>query len=207
MQRVLPEAPAMTDFLDFSHRPDADTQAKKWMKERCRIPLDWRRALYDSVLIKLTPQRSVWYLNAHHMICDGWSFELIYRHMSEFYRASLEGRLPHHADLPAFAEYQVYERDYRDSSRHRKAEAYWTEVLAKPGEIANFYGKLPSHVTSRVRRISQELGSERTRNKSSGRPIAGGPSVGSLRRFCRGAGGLSVLPQWQRDLHDRGAIP
>ena len=181
MQRVLPEAPAALEFLDFSHQPDAERRAKNCMEERCRIPLDWRRALYDSLLIKIAPQCSVWYLNAHHMICDGFSFELIYRQMSELYRASIEGRLPQHAELPAFADYQAYERAYRDSSRHRKTEAYWAEVLAKPGEIVNYYGKLPLRVTSRVRRISQELGSERTKKlKAAAAAIAGGSEPSAL---------------------------
>jgi amino acid adenylation domain-containing protein len=181
MQRVLPEGPVAPTFLDYSQQSDADTQAKNWMENRCRVPLGWRGALYDSALIKIAPGYSVWYLNAHHLICDGSSFELIYRHMSELYRASIEGRLPQHADMPAFADYQFYERAHRESSRHRKAEAYWTDVLAKPGEVVNFYGNLPLRVTSRVRRISQELGAERTKRlKALAAAMVGGSESAAL---------------------------
>ena len=181
IQRVLPQAPAMLDVRDFSEYPDAEMRARTWIAGRCETPLDWHRALYQSTLIKIGPKYFVWYLNVHHMIFDGWSFELIYRRMAELYRASLEGHLPERADLPAFADYQVYERAYRRSSRHRKAEAYWSELLAEPGEIVNFYGKLPLRMTTKVRRISQELGSERTKKlKSVAAAIAGGSEALAL---------------------------
>jgi len=181
MQKILPQGPLALELLDYSPYSDAEARAKKWMAQRCQAQLEFRRALYDSVLIKLAPQRSVWYLNAHHIICDGWSFELIYRQMSELYRASIEGHLPHRAGLPAFADYQVYERTYRQSVRHRKAQAFWNEALTKGGETVNFYGRLPSSETTRVRRISRELGSERTEKvRAAAAAIAGGTESSAL---------------------------
>jgi hypothetical protein len=42
--------------------------------------------LFDSTLIKLAETEFVWCLVVHHLIGDGWSFELIYRHMADLYR-------------------------------------------------------------------------------------------------------------------------
>ncbi|HEU4772156.1 MAG TPA: condensation domain-containing protein, partial [Candidatus Udaeobacter sp.] len=181
IQKVLEEAPSATQFVDFSRHANAESRAEKWMRERCQAPLDWRRWLYDSVLIKITPQQFVWYLNIHHMICDGWSIELIYRHMAELYRCSREGRLAQKIDLPLFAEYRAYERKYRQTPRYQKAQAYWNEVLARGGEIVNFYGRVPSNVTTRVRRLSEKLGLERTAKlKAAAAAIANGTESSAL---------------------------
>ncbi|MGE5215836.1 MAG: amino acid adenylation domain-containing protein, partial [Chloroflexota bacterium] len=162
VQRILPQAPAMIDFHDFSEDPEAEARARNLMAARCEIPIDWRRTAYDTTLIKIAPKHFAWYLNVHHIVCDGWSFEVIYRHMADLYRASVEGRLPDRVALPAFADYLDYERDFRCSLRHKKAQAYWSQALAHGGESVNFYGKLPLRATTRVRRISHELGADRT---------------------------------------------
>ncbi len=181
MQRVLPQAAAFMDFLDFSQHAEAEIQARIWIARHCETPIHWLQVLYHSALIKIGSKHFVWYLNVHHIICDGWSFELIYRQMSELYRASFEGRLPARANLPAFADYRAYERDYRRSSRHQKAEAYWNEVLARGGNIVNFYGKLPLGMTTKVCRISHELGPERTdKLKAVAAAITGGTASSDL---------------------------
>jgi hypothetical protein len=118
MQRVLPQAPMPLDFLDLSQHPEAEMRTRTWMASRCETPVDWRHALYDSTLIKIGQMHFVWYLNIHHMICGGWSIELIYRRLAELYRASLEGSLPDRDDLPAFADYRM--KAYRQSSRHQR---------------------------------------------------------------------------------------
>jgi amino acid adenylation domain-containing protein len=180
-QRVLEDAPAGIEFCDLSDQPDALTRARTSIAERCQRPLDWRRALYDSALVKTAADRFVWYLNVHHIVCDGWSFELIYRHMSELYRQSLESRLPTRLSLPTFDAYIAHERLYRQSSRHQKAQAYWSEVLANGGDIIRFYGRTPFAATTRVRRISKTLGTERTAKlKSIAATIAGGTESSAI---------------------------
>src|SRR5713226_4609583 len=82
-QRVLPELKYVLDFVDLSHLTKSQGRVKTWMHERCQAPLNWQERLFDSALIKLSAREFVWYLNIHHLICDGWSFEWIYRQMAD----------------------------------------------------------------------------------------------------------------------------
>ncbi|MGH7797422.1 MAG: amino acid adenylation domain-containing protein [Candidatus Binatia bacterium] len=180
MQRVLPRVSSRLDAVDCSQDPDAQTAAKAWMADRCRTPLNWRGRLFDSALIRLAEDHFIWYLNAHHLICDGWSFELIYHKMADLYRCAREGQLPQKIDLPPFADYLAYERANRRSARYRKTEAYWSEFLAEAGETVGFYGKMPSTKNTRVHRIAHDLGAERTKQlKAAARALAGetGPAA------------------------------
>ncbi|MGH7835593.1 MAG: non-ribosomal peptide synthetase, partial [Candidatus Binatia bacterium] len=161
-QKIVPDLPYTMEFLDFSSPTDPRATARIWMQERCSVPLDWKARLFDSVLIKLSEKEFVWYLNVHHLICDGWSFELIYRHTSDFYLRSLQARPSQSIALPRFADYLAYERAYRESPRHRKIESYWQGRLSEKRDALSFYGKFPGAVTTRVRRISYDLGPERT---------------------------------------------
>lgn len=173
-QRVLAHVRSDTEFIDFSSLPDADERARRLLEARCRHPLSWNGRLFDSVLIRLADEHFIWYLNAHHLICDGWSFDLIYRTMADLYRRACEGRLPQSLDLPRFADYILYEQSHRASPRYRKTEEYWKAFLARAGDRVDFYGKVPAVMTTGVRRLSHDLGPERTRRiKSAAQALAG----------------------------------
>ena len=141
-RRVLPELKYVLDFVDLSHLPKEQQRAKSLMEERCQIPLNWQERLFDSALIKLSSTEFLWYLNVHHLICDGWSFELIYRHMADLYQRSMQGRLPETVPLLPFGDYIAHEHAQRESSRYRKAEAYWKQKLTEDASQISFYGKV-----------------------------------------------------------------
>ena len=162
-RRVLPELKYVLDFVDLSHLPKERQRAKSLMEERCQIPLNWQERLFDSALIKLASTEFLWYLNVHHLICDGWSFELIYRHMADLYQRSLRGYLPKAITLLPFADYIAHEHAHRKSSRYQKAEAYWKRELTEDPSQISFYGKVPLTVTTGVRRISYDLGPDLTK--------------------------------------------
>ena len=162
VQKILTNLPYTTSFVDLSSLPDAPARAHNWMLERSNTILDRQRRLFDSTLIKLAETEFVWCLVLHHLISDSWSFELIYRHLADLYRRSVQGELPDSLELFPFANYVSHERVQRNSPRHRSSEAYWKEFLSETGDETFFYGKAREKTTTRVRRVSRDLGSERT---------------------------------------------
>ena len=162
MQKVAPALPKTMTVIDYSRLPDPHLAAQTWMQQRCEIALDWQRCLFESALIKLSQSEFTWYLNIHHLICDGWSFELIYRQMAELYRLSIRGQLPKSVNLLPYADYLAHERAYRESSRYLRSQAYWKKLLSEGGDDLCFYGKVPDRTTTRVRRVSWKIGPERT---------------------------------------------
>lgn len=161
-QRVAANFPCEVEYLDFSSLPDSRSALQGWTSERCRIPFDFKKRLFDSALIKISDSEFVWYLNQHQIVTDGWSIWLIFKLQSELYQRSLNGELEESVALPAFQDYLDYEREYYGSTRYLKAKAYWDEKLAAEFEPIRFYGKPPGARTTLVKRVPCELGRERT---------------------------------------------
>jgi amino acid adenylation domain-containing protein len=156
-QRVLGEVKYTLDVVDFSYLHEPQATVRSWMEKRCQTPLNLQERLFDSALIKLSAKEFVWYLNVHHLICDGWSFELIYRQTADLYRRCLQGQPLETVPLLPYAHYIVHERAYRESVRYRKAEAYWKQRLVEDGGSISFYGRIPQLATTRTRRVSHQL--------------------------------------------------
>jgi hypothetical protein len=161
-QRVVHNLPYTVEYLDFSRASDPQTELQAWVHKRCEVSLDLAKRLFDSALIKLSDKEFVWYLNQHHLICDGHSTSLLFQRMSEFYGLALKGRLAEKAPLPAFLDYLDYEREYRSSLRYLKSKAYWERKLADAPDPLAYYGKVPHKQTTHVQRVACDLGFERT---------------------------------------------
>jgi amino acid adenylation domain-containing protein len=161
-QRVISDFPYEMECPDFSSLPDSRSALQNWARERRRTLFDFNKRLFDSALIKISEREFVWYLNQHQIITDGWSIWLIFKLQSELYQRSLNGELDKRLELPAFQNYLDYEREYYGSTRYLKAKAYWDEKLAMELEPVKFYGKTRSKQTTHVKRVSCQLGLERT---------------------------------------------
>jgi amino acid adenylation domain-containing protein len=161
-QKVLDRLPYEMECLDFSAAADPEAALEEWVERRCRVLFDLRNRLFDSALIKIAGDRFVWYWNQHHIVTDGAAILVIYRHMSEFYGRSLEGRLDDMVALPRFQDYVEYERERRASPRYAETEAYWEKQLAEKAEPLNFYGGRQTERTAQVERLSLDLGAHRT---------------------------------------------
>jgi hypothetical protein len=158
MQRVVPEIRYSMPYFDFSAYPDPRAKAKEWMENRCRIPFDLGRSLFDSALIEISSTEFVWFLNTHHIISDAWSIKLIYEAMSRAYGLSVTGSLPKRMELYQFQDYVAFERQRRDSVRRGKARDYWQRKLSAHTESVRFYGKSGLKRGTKIHRISHELG-------------------------------------------------
>jgi amino acid adenylation domain-containing protein len=162
-QEVLPDFRYELEHLDFSKSADPRAEFEAWLQVRSRALFELDKRLVDSALVKISDREFVWYLNQHHIITDGWSCRLILRRMSELYGLALQGRLEPRVELPAFGDYVNYEREQRRSPRHVEAEAYWKSKLAEESVPLTFFGRNPVRRTTRVQRISCDLGVVRTR--------------------------------------------
>jgi len=162
-QNVLAKLPYEMRYHDFSEMPDAHGEAQKWVQERCRMPLDISKCVFDSALIKLSAEEYLWYLNVHHLVADAWASALIARLVSDFYQRSREGKLDQQSEIPLFQDYVDYERQYLSSPESQEAQAYWKEKLAQPAEAIAFYGRTALKRTTQVQRVSCDLGAESSR--------------------------------------------
>ncbi len=200
-QSVLSTLTYSLECVDVSQLADPRGAAKTWMHERCQMPLDVTRRLFDSALIKIARNEFVWYLNCHHLIVDGASFALIYRRLDTLYTGALRGTLPARVDLPQFQDYVESERRYRASSRYRRVEAYWAARLSRRDEPLSFYRRAGVKRTTRARRVSCDLGEERTRRL---RAVAGSEESGTAESALFGIF-ASALITYLHGLHGHDA--
>ena len=107
---------------DCSDEPEPDAALAAFVAADARTPFDlWSGPLVRAALIKLAAQRHVLVLTAHHIVCDGWSTNIILQELATAYRERTA--LP---DAPSFAQYAT---DEAASTPEKAADlAYWTQL-------------------------------------------------------------------------------
>jgi amino acid adenylation domain-containing protein len=80
-------------------------------------------------LVKLAPDRHVFMFTAHHIICDGWSLNVIVSELADLYAAQCRGVAPQLAPALAFSRYARAQAQ-RDPSELRKTEGFWLQQFA-----------------------------------------------------------------------------
>lgn len=162
-QRVVPPYPYPVSFADLSPCADPEAELRAWVTDRVGRPFDLAGRLFDVALIKLSPMKFVCVFVQDHIVTDGWSIWLIFRQLATFYEQARAGCLPETVSLPPYGAWREHERAYRSSSRHLRDREYWAAKLADPPDPLVFYGRPVHKHSTRVDRISCELGVERSR--------------------------------------------
>ena len=131
-------APFHYPFVDLS----AHTPAEAEMAFAELLDTDARTA-FDLVagpcvrgtLVKLSDDSHAFVLTAHHIICDGWSINVIVNEFAEIYAALCRGEQAElHAALP-FSEYARMQA-HRDAGELAKTEAFWlNEFAVRPATL------------------------------------------------------------------------
>ncbi len=128
----------ITDVVDVSHLPSAEREAEvsRRMDALIQTPFELDRApLIKSRLFRLGPGEHVWFFMTHHLIWDGWSFDLMYTDMAELYSAQIEGRAP---DLPelavSYADFSAWHHEWLQGPEYAKQLAFWRERLGGAGQ-------------------------------------------------------------------------
>jgi len=76
-------------------------------------------------------------LTAHHLICDGWSLEIMLRELSESYQATLCGRRARPGQLPLqYPDYAAWQHNRVAEGGYADATAHWAELLRGAPAVA-----------------------------------------------------------------------
>ena len=103
-RRVLAQIDDSISVLNFQSLPDVRT----WAEKQSQILFDLSTKLFDTALIRCGQNKTVWYLNQHHLITDMVSLKRLYEVMSDLYEwcsdESDAETLAHALELPAYAD-------------------------------------------------------------------------------------------------------
>lgn len=110
-------------------------QLKIVLRQEAATPFDTAKGpLFTARLIQLGPDDYVIFLLIHHLVFDGWSFDIFLKEICSLYNAYAQG-LPN--PLPPLAvqypDYALWQRSWLESDAVKKQLAYWTQQLG--GEL------------------------------------------------------------------------
>jgi len=81
--------------------------------------------LFRVGLIKFSDEKHILTLNIHHIICDGWSIEIILEELGIIYSAQVENKTPLLPESIAFSTYAEEEQLFSNSNDYKEVENYW----------------------------------------------------------------------------------
>ncbi|MBC3759106.1 amino acid adenylation domain-containing protein [Hyunsoonleella sp. SJ7] len=163
VQEFLTEVDYELDFKDLSKETDPKATYETWVKERSVKMFNLEKCAFDTVLIKMSDARYIWYLNQHHLISDGWSTSLVFTKMSECYAKALQNELKDAEAMPSFQEYVLNSNEGKAGEHHQKYAGFWVEKLKDFPETPSLYYYKTSHLDTPSKRVSVSLGEARTR--------------------------------------------
>jgi amino acid adenylation domain-containing protein len=109
-----------------------EAEAERLCREEAQIPFDLACGpLFRTLLIRLSGQDHILFINLHHVIADGWSLRILLEELSEFYSALIQQREPRIAELPNdYADYAVWQRNQLAEDLYGRQLSYWRKQLA-----------------------------------------------------------------------------
>ena len=99
-------------------------------------PFELSRApLFSARMFRLGEADHVFFFMPHHIIWDGWSFDILYAELSQLYRAFAQGSPSPLAPLPvSYGDFAAWHAQWLETEPFRSQLAYWRERLTKVEE-------------------------------------------------------------------------
>ena len=128
-QRVAAELILPVDTHDLR---DAPHLVDERVAELSREPFDLVEGpLLRVVLFRLADDRWVVFLNAHHVVVDGWSLGLFWEELLTLYDVFAAGRPSPFPELPIqYPDFAIWQRKYLSGDRLETQLAYWRDRLS-----------------------------------------------------------------------------
>jgi amino acid adenylation domain-containing protein len=126
--RILPTLALNLERDDLSALPPAQREAElaAILEHEASTPFDLTQApLFRARLVKLAPGENRLVFTAHHIIFDGWSTNVFYSELGQFYNALAAGRASAIPTALGFSEYLEAAASQSSAGERRSAEEYW----------------------------------------------------------------------------------
>ncbi|ARP73723.1 non-ribosomal peptide synthetase [Streptomyces pluripotens] len=128
--------------VDVSAEPDPGTAAEDWIRQDLTVPVGLTSGPpFSHALITLAADRFIWFLKAHHIVLDGYSYKLVARRLAETYTALAAGREPEPAGFEPVDRLKAEEAAYIASERHARDREHWGARLAELPDPVRLAGR------------------------------------------------------------------
>ena len=162
LQQYLPTVEYDLEYIDFSEEEVPSLAYKNWERQRVGYMFNLKQCLFDCVLLKLSDDRFIWYINQHHLITDGWSTSLVFSKMSKLYAKALQNDPNTFEDSHSFRDYALYCKELIESGATIKASKHWKNKLSGLPLAPPLYFKKDTPLHTDSERVHIKLGMERS---------------------------------------------
>ncbi|MEG4351414.1 amino acid adenylation domain-containing protein [Microcoleus sp. LAD1_D3] len=115
-------------ILDDRHR---ESKLAYLRREEVDRPFNLVRGpLFRTQIIKLQEQEHIVILTGHHIICDGWSWGILFPDLGAIYSTRQQGLAAHLPQPESFIEYAISQEENSTTAENIEAEKYWLEQFS-----------------------------------------------------------------------------
>ena len=133
--RIARKIPFELALLDFScdHPTQAQARFKDFLAENAETPFDLIQGpLVRCALVRFHDEDHTLIFTSHHMVCDGWSTNLLIEDLRCLYNADISRTKPELPKVKSFKEYAEQEKRWLGSAEHAEIETWWAEQFKIP---------------------------------------------------------------------------
>ncbi|MEG4587532.1 amino acid adenylation domain-containing protein [Microcoleus sp. MOSTC5] len=119
--------------IDLSSVDDRDRESKLAYLRSQEVDRPFhlvRGPLFRSQIIKLQEQEHIVILTGHHIICDGWSWGILFPDLGAIYSAKKQGLAANLPQPESFIEYASSQEENSTTTEIIEAEKYWLEQFS-----------------------------------------------------------------------------
>lgn len=121
--------------IDLSHLEPEERTARlqKMISEEACTPFRLSEGpLVRARLVSMEPEHKLLIFTSHHIVCDGWSTNVLLEELSKIYNALNAGATWELPDPMSFAAYAKAQQDFMGSAEGSKVENYWLDQFKEP---------------------------------------------------------------------------
>lgn len=113
---------------------DIDAAAMELMVSLSKQPMDVETGpLAVMHLIRIDDDHHIFFFLPHHLVFDGWSFDIFLRELGQFYESGVAGKSLTLEELPIqYSDFSTWQRERSASGAGEATDRYWSEELQSP---------------------------------------------------------------------------
>ncbi len=131
VQRIVASLEVRLPLVDLSSVPAAERDAELMRRMQAVVdtPMDLSTApLFRAVLYKLADEEHAFLFMPHHLVWDGWSFDLLYEELGAIYSAFVDGRPCPLASLAVtYGDYAEWHAEWMQGPEYQAQLNYWKQ--------------------------------------------------------------------------------
>ncbi|WP_144153912.1 non-ribosomal peptide synthetase/type I polyketide synthase [Paraburkholderia sp. BCC1885] len=127
--------------IDLSGHPDAAGELQALIDAEAREVFDLTRApLVSAALVRLEAQKWAFVFTAHHIICDGWSINIVLRDLGALYAAGISGKAPELDEVQSFL---AFAKAQDEAGVDQETREFWLNLHRDPAPQLDLPGDRP----------------------------------------------------------------